>query len=163
MIKSFNLKTTKLIFPKFHFFIFPYSKMPQKKVCKQYPQDQYGPKAPDISGKWDVYISYILTDNGVITKKNLNSLNNITQDKLYFDYGRETTGEKSMGMLYPVGKCWEAKTVDNKDNGTTIYKLTKIKNGKVTRMQSVYTEAGLQPTNPEQFPTVSVVNWYRAD
>ena len=171
MIKSFNLKTTKLIFPKFHIYINNIN-MPNKKVCKQYPQDQYGPKAPDISGKWEEYISRMHIDESTkkIITENIKVTNTIfNQNNLYFNYihtyfiKSEMVTEKVIGMLYPVGKCWEAKTVDEFDNGTKTYQITEIKCGKVTKMQSTYTEAGFQPENPTQRPTVCVFNWYRID
>lgn len=137
--------------------------MPNKKVCKQYPNDQYGPCAPDISGKWDYYLSYIYTPDGTTITGNVKKQIEIKQTKnsLYFNF-KNDKGEK-IGMLYPVGKCWEAKTVDGDDNGSRTLKITKIKNGKATKMQATYTEAGYQPGNPNQGPSVSVANWYRID
>ena len=137
--------------------------MPQKKVCKQYPQDQYGPCAPDISGKWDRYHSRIKSEEGVINKKNTIKQFEFNQTKhsLYFDWEYSNLG-KRIGMLYPVGKCWEAKSVDDEDNGTNTYRILEIKCGKVTKMQSTYTEAGYQP-GKGQNPRVAIDNWYRAD
>jgi hypothetical protein len=135
--------------------------MSNKKVCKQYPNDQYGPCAPDISGKWDRYKSVIATEEGVTTTKNSLSQAEVTQDNLYFDW--EDKHGKRIGMLYPVGKCWEAKSVDDEDNGTMTYQITKIKNGKATKMIATYTEAGHSTTTPAQNPRVAIENWYRID
>jgi len=137
--------------------------MPNKKVCKQYPNDQYGPCAPDISGKWDVYFSAIILDDGKPTTFNQSPPQiNVIQDNLYFNFS-STGGNTRIGMLYPVGKCWEAKSVDIRDNGTFTYRIIEIKCGKVTRMIATYTEAGNQPGNPDQRPGIFVANWYRAD
>ena len=69
--------------------------------------------------------------------------------------------ENVIGMLYPVGNCWEAKAVDDDDNGTETLRLTKIVNGKVMKMTSTYTEAGYQSSKNNQKPTIVVRNWYR--
>ena len=136
--------------------------MPNKKVCKQYPNVQYGPCAPDISGKWDVYLSgRTKFPNGTTKTENINYQITIEQENLYFKF-ISTYGEK-IGMLYPVGNCWEAKTVDDDDNGIRTLKITRMKNRKATRMIVVYTESGFQPSKPEQEQSIAVENWYRID
>ena len=134
-----------------------------KKVCKQYPQDQY--KAPDISGKWEIYYSYQGGPDGITTKINFKVDLIFNQENLFFNYQVSYPGgiDNAIGMLYPVGKCWEAKSVDDGDNGTYTLHITEIKNGKATKMISIYTEAGYQKDNPAQVPTVAVGNCYRAD
>ena len=149
--------------------------MPCKKVCKQYPNDQYGPCAPDISGKWESYLSFQRITKDPVTNKNkiingnIKGKLTICQNKLYFNYYEEYNflgeliKETTIGMLYPIGKCWKGKGVEDIDNSTKTYYITEIKDGKVTKMVMTYTESGYQPGNPIQAPTVFIRNYYRAD
>ena len=140
--------------------------MTKKNNCKQYPVDQYGACAPKIAGTWEIYTSYIKKrkDQETLTS-NVYAKNEVKQfDKIYFSILRQIPGvpeENVIGMLYPVGNCWEAKAVDDGDNGTETFRLTKIINGKVMKMTSTYTEAGYQSGENDQVPTIVVRNWYR--
>ena len=159
--------------------------MPNKKVCKQYPNDQYGPCAPDISGKWEIYCSDIKLEDGVLNTSNEKEEVKIKQFKnLYFSIQEDDPQDQIIGMLYLDGKCWKAKAVEANEDSTMTYQITKIKNGKAIKMISTYTEAGsdaspqkgagsdaspkkeaVQKGQPPfwSFPRVAIANWYRAD
>ena len=133
-----------------------------KKVCEQYPQDQL--KSPIITGTWQLYISEQEDVDGDVVYTNKSRSEKITtQNNLLFT--RETSEHRTgrLGVLYPVGKCWEAKSADNRDTGTSTYYITKIVNGVITRMREIYIEPKNDVTDPKQNLEVSIVNWYRID
>ena len=109
-----------------------------------YPQDKF--TAPDISGKWRYWANVQnITQDGISPITAVTGILDINQDNLFFNYENKEQNLTRIGVFVQNNSCingksntrWEAKGVNDTDDGTLSFYPYCYKNSKPTKIISV--------------------------
>jgi hypothetical protein len=109
-----------------------------------YPQDKF--TAPDISGEWKYYgNTQAITQDGISPITTITGILDINQDNLFFNYVNKELNLNRVGVFVQNTSCingktnikWEARVVNNTDDGTISLYPYCYKKGKPTKITGI--------------------------